>query len=243
MPRRFETRDTGAVAAADITRTMRLIQFADSMFPVGAFSFSNGLETAVSESVVTDAATLREYVLTVVSQAAACDGIAVLAAHRGVVGGDFDRVLAADHAVLARKLSEEARTMSTRMGKKLAELGSDLTGGVTFGKWLAAVKSGEAPGTYPVGVGIAFAEMNSPEQDAFAAHQYGAATTVLGAALRLLRVDHVATQRILFEVNAHTARDYADIADRTIDDMSTFAPMADILAAVHVRAHVRMFMT
>lgn len=243
MPRSPDTHGIDAAPAAGITRAMRLIQFADSMFPVGAFSFSNGLESAVAESVVTDAATLREFVLTVVRQAATCDGIAVLAAHRGAVDGDFGRVLAADHAVLARKLGEEARTMSTRMGRKLAELGCQLTGGVTFGKWLAAVEAGETPGTYPVGVGIAFAEMECPEQDAFAAHQYGAATTVLGAALRLLRVDHVATQRILFEVNGNAERDYAAVADHTLDDMATFAPMADVLAAVHVRAHVRMFMT
>ncbi|MFC4605240.1 urease accessory protein UreF [Rhodococcus kronopolitis] len=230
-------------AAADITRAMRVIQFADSMFPVGSFSFSNGLESAVSESVVTDAATLREFVLTVTRQAATCDGVAVLEAHRGAVGGDFVRVLSADHAVLCRKLNEEARTMSTRMGKKLAELGVRLGHGVVLGKWLAAVQAGETPGTYPVGMGIAFAEMGSPEQDAFAAHQYGAAMTVLGAALRLLRVDHVATQEILFEVNENAAREYAAVADRGLADMATFAPMADILAAVHVRSHVRMFMT
>ncbi|MFM1722945.1 urease accessory protein UreF [Rhodococcus sp. PAM 2766] len=241
MPRRSEPVRTVAVPAA-ITRAMRTAQFADSMFPVGAFSFSGGLEAAVSEAVVSDAASLREYVLTVVHQAATCDGIAVLAAHRGVVDQDFDRVLAADQAVVERKLNEESRTMSTRMGKKLAELGSELTGGVTFRKWLAAVNAGEAPGTYPVGVGIAFAEMNCPEQDAFAVHQYGAATTVLGAALRLLRIDHVATQRILFEVDGNTARDYTAVAGLTLDDMSTFAPMVDVLAAVHVRSHVRMFM-
>lgn len=241
MPRRPEPSPTGATPDA-ITRAVRTVQFADSMFPVGAFSFSGGLEAAVAESVVTDAASLREYVLTVVHQAATCDGIAVLAAHRGVVDQDFGRVLAADHAVAERKLNEESRTMSTRMGKKLAELGSELTGGVTFRKWLAAVNAGEAPGTYPVGVGIAFAEMTSPEQDAFAVHQYGAATTVLGAALRLLRIDHVATQRILFEVGAYTAGDYTAVAELTLDDMSTFAPMVDVLAAIHVGSHVRMFM-
>lgn len=241
MPRRPEPSPTGATPDA-ITRAMRTAQFADSMFPVGAFSFSGGLEAAVAEAVVTDAASLREYVLAVVHQAATCDGIAVLTAHRGVVDQDFGRVLAADHAVAERKLNEESRAMSTRMGKKLAELGSELTGGVTFRKWLAAVNAGEAPGTYPVGVGIAFAEMTSPEQDAFAVHQYGAATTVLGAALRLLRIDHIATQRILFEVGATTAGNYTAVADLTLDDMSTFAPMVDVLAAIHVGSHVRMFM-
>ena len=228
--------------AFDVTRAMRMMQFADSMFPVGSFSFSNGLESAVAESVVTDAGTLREFVLTATHQAATCDGIAVLSAHRAAVAGDFSAVLAADNAVLTRKLNEEARTMSTRMGKKLAELGVRLGDGVLLGRWLAAIETGETPGTYPVGMGIGFAEMGSPEQDAFAAHQYGAAMTILGAALRLMRVDHVATQQILFEVNGNAADEYAAVAGHSLDDMSTFAPMVDILAAVHVRSHVRMFM-
>ncbi|TQF68797.1 urease accessory protein UreF [Rhodococcus spelaei] len=226
----------------DITRAARIAQFADSMFPTGSFSFSNGLESAVSEGVVTDAATLREFVLTAGRQAATCDGVALLTAHRSATAGDFVGVLAADHAVFSRKLNEEARTMSTRMGKKLAELGVRLGGGVVLGKWLTAIVAADTPGTYPVGVGIAFADMNSPEQDAFVAHQYGVAMTILGAALRTLRVDHVDTQQILYEVNGNTAGLYAEIAERTLDDMSTFAPMADILAAVHVRSHVRMFM-
>ena len=33
----------------EITRLMRLLEFSDSAFPVGTFSFSNGLETAASK--------------------------------------------------------------------------------------------------------------------------------------------------------------------------------------------------
>ncbi|AKD95598.1 MULTISPECIES: urease accessory protein UreF [Rhodococcus] len=225
-----------------INRAMRMMQFSDSMFPVGSFSFSNGLESAVAQGIVTGGPSLREFVLSAAHQGATCDGIAVLAAHRGATAGDFSAILAADHAVIERKLNEEARTMSTRMGKKLAELGGRLAGETLFNKWLAAIASGETPGTYPVGLGIAFAEMGSPEEDAFTVNQYGVAMTLLGAALRIVRVDHLATQEILFEVNQSAGREYAAVRDYGLDDMSNFAPMIDILAAVHVKAHVRMFM-
>ena len=33
------------------TKTMHLLQFTDSTFPVGTFSFSNGLETAAFEQI------------------------------------------------------------------------------------------------------------------------------------------------------------------------------------------------
>ncbi len=225
-----------------INRAMRMMQFSDSMFPVGSFSFSNGLESAVAQGIVTDAPSLREFVLSAAHQGATCDGIAVLAAHRGASGGNFSAILAADHAVIERKLNEESRTMTTRMGKKLAELGGRLAGETLFGKWLSAIEAGETPGTYPAGLGIAFAEMGSPEHDAFTVHQYGVAMTLLGAALRIVRVDHLATQEILFEVNQTADGEYAAVREYGLDDMSNFSPMIDILAAVHVKAHVRMFM-
>ena len=43
----------------EITRLMRLLEFSDSAFPVGTFSFSNGLETAAFEGIVYDAQTLE----------------------------------------------------------------------------------------------------------------------------------------------------------------------------------------
>ena len=46
-------------------------------------------------------------------------------------------------------------------------------------------------------------------RDAFAVHQYGVASMILSAALRLMRVDHLDTQAILFEVNAGADAAYA----------------------------------
>ncbi|MCT8353976.1 urease accessory protein UreF, partial [Photorhabdus kayaii] len=41
-------------------RLIRIMQFADSVLPVGAFSFSNGLESAIQSKIVYDVATLSE---------------------------------------------------------------------------------------------------------------------------------------------------------------------------------------
>ena len=66
---------------------------------------------------------------------------------------------------------------------------------------------------------------------------------ILSAALRLMRIGHVDTQRILFAQNADVEAAYLRAArGATLDDMATFAPLTDILAAVHVKSHVRMFM-
>ena len=116
---------TGPAAAAGLAR---MLQFGDSMFPIGGFAFSGGLESAIQKRVVTDADTLHAFARTAVEQAAAGDGIAVVWAHRAAATGDVAELVRIDERVYARKLSGETRTMSVRMGKKFAEMGAEVTG-------------------------------------------------------------------------------------------------------------------
>jgi len=226
----------------NVARMMRVLQFGDSLLPIGSFSFSNALESAVQEGVVRDAASLGEFVAASARRAATSDGIAVLEAHRAACEPDVERIVRADRAVFQRKLGEETRTMTVRMGRKLAEVSTAAVQAPLLSLWLGRVRDGITPGTYPVGLGVLFAELGSPEEDAFAVHQYGVAMTMLSAALRLMRIDHRQVQAILYAADQMVPGDYAAIREASLSDMASFTPMADILAAVHVRSHVRMFM-
>jgi urease accessory protein len=226
----------------NVDRMMLLLQFGDSLLPIGSFSFSNALESAVQQGVVGDAATLGEFVTASAHRAATSDGIALLEAHRAACEPDIERITRADRAVFERKLGEETRTMTVRMGRKLAEVATAAVPGPLLGLWLSRVRDGSTPGTHPVGLGVLFAELGSPEQDAFAVHQYGVAMTTLSAALRLMRIDHRQIQAILYAVDETVAGDYAEVRGASLSDMAGFTPMADVLAAIHVRSHVRMFM-
>ncbi len=225
-----------------IARIMRALQFGDSVLPIGSFSFSNALESAVQEGAVRDTATLSEFVLASAHRAATSDGIALLEAHRAAREHDIERIVQADRAVLERKLGEETRTMTVRMGRKLAEVSTAAVQVPLLGLWLGQVRDGITPGTHPVGLGVLFAELGSPEEDAFAVHQYGVAMTMLSAALRLMRIDHRQVQAILYAVNQTVPGDYAAVRQASLSDMASFTPLADIFAAIHVRSHVRLFM-
>lgn len=225
-----------------ISELMRVLQFGDSVLPVGAFSFSNGLESAVQLGVVRDLDDLRAFVLTAVQQAALGDGIALLAAFRAVRKDDVARIDAADHASYNRKLNEEMRTMTVRMGRKLAEMADRVLGPSPVSAWLERIKAGTTPGCYPIGQALVFAAMGLEEQDAFAVHQYGLASMMTAASLRLMKVHYLDVQRVLFEVNARAAADYERVAGLSLNDMAAFAPVYDIVTAAHIQATVRMFM-
>ena len=49
--------------------------------------------------------------------------------------------------------------MSVRMGRKLAELARRGPRRRRDRRWLASIKAGRTPGTYPVGLAVVFAEL------------------------------------------------------------------------------------
>lgn len=219
-----------------------MLQFGDLTFPIGSFSFSCGLESAIQKGVVSDAPTLRAFALTAVEQTARGDGIALIAAHRAAMAGDVDALIRIDKQVEARKLSEEMRTMTVRMGKKFMEMSALMIGAPLLLKWRDCIELSVTPGCYPVTLAVNFAGQDMSSLGAFVVHQYGVAATILGAGLRLMRISHIDTQNILYELNGRTASAYEDAAAACLSDMSGYAPLTDILAAVHTKSHVRLFM-
>ena len=232
----------GAAPPLTATQLARMLQFGDSMFPIGGFSFSGGLESAIQKRVVTDTSSLLAFTRTAVEQANRGDAIGLVCAHRAALAGDVDELVRIDARVHARKLSSETRAMSVRMGRKFAEMGAQVTGSARLTDWRERVVSGATPGCYPVALAVNFAAQGLSARDAFVVHQYGVAATILGAALRLMRISHVDTQQMLYALNADVDAAYAIAAEAGLDDMAGFAPLAEILAAVHVKAHVRLFM-
>lgn len=224
------------------TRLLRLLAFGDSALPVGAFSFSNGLETAVAEGLVRDAATLEAFVRDLTVQSAFTEGVAALQAHRARLAEDYDRFRTVDRTLYAYRLGDEGRRMTCRMGRKLAELAAELLADGFIARWIADIGAGRTPGTHPAAQGALFAACGLDECALFCAQQYGVAGMVLNAALRCLRVSHYDTQRILFCLAAGSAALYDEARELELDELHAFAPQLDILASLHERGVHRLFM-
>ena len=224
-------------------KTAHLLQMTDSTFPVGTFSFSNGLETASHMGIVHDADSLEQYTRSVARQGAFSDGVAALIAYRATLTGSLEEVELIDSQLMLFKMNDEARMMLQRMGKKLAELGVKLFPDCDImARWLADIKEGKTPGTYPIAQGISFAAAGLSEEDLFASHQYGVINMVLSAALRCVRVSHYDTQLILQRLCAESDALFVEARDMTFDDMNSFVPEMDIFASLHEKGNMRMFM-
>lgn len=221
----------------------RLIQFTDSAFPVGTFSFSNGLETAAQMEVVKDEATLKQYARSAAGQAAYTDGVTALLVFRAACAGKYAEIIRADQELTLLKQNDEARLMLARMGKKLAELGVRLYGEDSlFARWLNDINAGKTPGNWPTAQGIAFALEDMSEKELFVSHQYGVINMILSAALRLIRVSHYDTQKILFELGEDIDGHYERARVMNFENMNSYVPQMDIFASLHEKGQMRLFM-
>lgn len=230
------------MSASPLSLLLRTLQLGDGTFPVGAFTFSNGLESALQTGVVSDAASLKRFVQGVAWQSAGLDGVALLHAHRAARAADLRQLLVVDEALMIRRVGQEQRLMLTRMGKKLTELGERLAPGALPAQWLQCIRDGSTPGSYPVSAGLLFASLEVAEAEAFAVHHYGVVSMMLGAALRLMKIDHYTTQQIAFELHGDIDEIYQQKANCALEDMASFSPVFDVLVAQHEQATVRMFM-
>lgn len=226
----------------NISQLIHLMQFGDSALPVGAFTFSAGIEAAVQTGVVRDANSLKAFIQTALQQNAYCDGIALIGAHRAACNRQQNLLIQFDWAVHNRKLNAEARLMTTRIGKKLAEIATHIHPHPLMQWWLTQINQNNCPGTHPLSQALLMVQFHIGEQEALALQQYGLAMTMLSAALRLMRLSHYQTQRILYDLNPIMVNHYTLAAVGTIDAMHSYAPAMDILTAVHDRSFVRLFM-
>lgn len=231
-----------AMTDNNMVAVMRLLQFTDSAFPVGTFSFSNGLETASFENIVTNAASLESFARAQAHQAAFSDGVAAIHAYRAYLTGDYDAIADVDRYLIMFKMNAEARMMIRRMGKKLAELAVRLFDAPIINRWIKDIKEDKTPGTYPIAQGLTFAAAGVGEKELFCSHQYGVVNMVLGAALRCVKVSHYDTQLILEKIANEVSDLYDKASQMDLKDMNAFYPELDILASLHEKGNMRMFM-
>lgn len=224
--------------------TLESLRLADSFLPVGTDSVSYALEQSVADDSIETADDLHDLVGSVLRrQHAHADLVALRAAHAGAAGGDLAAVERADRRLTAATLPAEFRESSERTGKRLLTLQRDLREADLLERYGDAVDAGDAPGNHAVILGTVAALAGVSEREAclLACHEF--ATAQLAAAQRLLRLGHTDVQRVLDDLRPAIVDAVEASADRSLDDMTPFAPLLDVRSAEHERAERRLFLS
>ena len=99
---------------------LELLHLCDSLFPIGGFAYSDGLERATSDGTISDAADLQAWLEAVLDDTIGrLEGPAVWHAWRAVADGDVVAMVQLDEELTALRPSSSARRSSRAMGQRL----------------------------------------------------------------------------------------------------------------------------
>src|SRR3954452_17991798 len=88
-PPALPAQSPGHLDAAEAAALYRLMTWLSPAFPVGAFSYSSGIEWAVEAGDIIDAATLRDWLAAMLAEGSGfCDGIFLAQTHRAASARD-----------------------------------------------------------------------------------------------------------------------------------------------------------
>jgi urease accessory protein len=219
-----------------------LLQFADGLFPAGAYAHSFGLEYYVQSGEVCDAAGVEQFLRAYLEGSAApTDAVALLCSCQAANTEDLARCIALDETLEAMKTVSELRDASRQMGRQTLRVANHLLGYPLLASFGEAVANEITPSHHPVVLGIIGGMIDWPPKEMAAAYLYSTSAALVGAALRLMPLGQLAGQRILRNITPLIAKLAAEVQDKTQDDMWTFAPALEIAGMRHAMLDARLF--
>ncbi|MGH6826163.1 urease accessory protein UreF [Methyloceanibacter sp.] len=223
---------------SDVAQALAVLQFGDSFFPSGAVSFSWGLEGLSGSGAVTDADTVRAFVIGQLrARWAEFDRPVVVSAHRARM--NLDNVAAIDDQVEVQSPCAELRGASRRMGDAMLSVFARLGIG-DAAAYREKMKQGDAFGHLPAMQGYLWGGAGLSERDAVALSAHTFATGLLGAGIRLGCLGHIEAQQILVEARQEAAR-LAALPVPPVGALSAYGLEAEIAVMQHANNSLRVF--
>ncbi|WP_283135678.1 urease accessory protein UreF [Rhizohabitans arisaemae] len=217
------------------------LQLTDSAFPSGLYTLSHGLEGYAQAGPVDVAALLED---TLLNSAGPGDAAALALTHRAVAADDWDTVVEVDRRLHAVKLNREIRAAAVRTGRQVLQTASQVFATPELSTLADLVAARATPGNHAVVLGTAYAGLGVPVSAAVTSDLFAYATSWVGAAVRLRRLDFRQAQIVLYGAAAAIKKAAGGaLAARTPRDLHASTPIADTMSAAHERAEARLFTT
>ena len=220
---------------------LQLIWLASPALPVGSFSYSEGLESAIENTGIDSEAAVAEWLLDQLHITQARGDMALIAKAVGAWRrGDLGHVQELNDWVLHTRETSELRLQTEQMGKSMADwLRNQHQGDEAVMPQVRALAA--LPPTYPVAFALAASRTHAPVRDVLLAYAFGWAENMVQAALKSMQLGQSAGQRILARL-ADAIPPAADHAIGLMDsERQAFSPMLAILSAQHEVQYSRLF--
>jgi len=217
----------------------RLMAWLSPSYPVGAFSYSSGIEWVVEAGDIHDAASLQDWIAAVLEHGGGfSDSVFFSHAYRAAAAGDDAGLSDVAELAAAFAPSKERHLETTAQGRAFME--------VTRAAWPCAalerlVAAAPGPVAYPVAVGTVCAGHDVPLDAALAAYLHGYAANLISAGVRLVPLGQTDGQRVLVALEGVLAATAQRARAAKLDEAGGAAFRADIASMRHETQYTRLF--
>lgn len=205
---------------------LTLVQWLSPAFPTGAFACSHGLETAIADGHLHDAATVRDWLAEILAHGSGWQDAVLLA--QGLAGGDLDQL-----SDIARALASSAERLMETMDQ-----------GTAFARTAAHVTGRPLPARpLPLAVAEAARPLGVAPADVVALYLHAFASNLVTIAVRAVPLGQSQGQAILAALHPPIAALSQRAAAAGLDDLAASAFAADLAAMAHETLQPRLFRT
>ena len=229
----------------------RLMAWLSPAYPVGAFSYSSGIEWAVEAGDIKDAATLRAWLAVMLGEGGGfCDAVFFVHAYRAIAAQDDAALRAVAELAAAFVPSKERFLETTAQGRAFID--------ATRAAWpcpaltrldaawpcpaltrFAAACRG--PVALPVAVGVACAGHGIACESALHAFLHALTANWISAGVRLIPLGQTDGQRVLAALEPDVSAAATRALKTPLDELGSAAFRADIAGMRHETQYTRLF--
>ena len=216
-----------------------LMRLASPSLPVGGFSYSEGIESAVESGRVGSEAQVLEWLHDQLHLGLSRSDLPVVAGTLlGWRTADFDRVAALNLWFATTRETSEIRQQTEQMARSLSQWLHNRAGSEAR----LAIFDALAPSpTWPVAFALAAAPTDATAADTAFAFAAGWAENLVQAAMKSVPLGQLAGQRILDALALEIPAAVETACQVPFDDLQAFTPMLAILSSQHEVQYSRLF--
>ena len=217
----------------------RLMTWLSPSFPVGAFSYSSGIEWAVEAGDITDAASLQGWLSAMLSDGGGfCDGVFLAHIHRAATAGDDAALRNVAELANAFAPSKERLLETSTQGKAFIDISLNAWPHAELQKLITAC---DGAIVYPVAVGLVSAAHGVPLGPTMHAFFHAVVSNWISAGARLVPLGQTDSQRVLAALEPVVVDTGRRAMAAALDDLGSATFRADIASMRHETQYTRLF--
>jgi urease accessory protein len=222
----------------DASALLHLLQLSSPSLPIGAYSYSQGLETALESGLVRDETTARNWIVQALHQVVARFEAPVLwRLLQAFDAGDGDAIRDWTERFLAARDTAEFRAETVQMGYSLSRLAAELK--LPRPGLLLLQAQPEVP--LPTALAYAAVALDVPHEAALLGMLFSWAENQVLVCVKSVPLGQVAGQRLLLSLRPELEAAAASAQMLPDDELSNWSPGLSLLSMRHEVQYSRLY--